>query len=210
MVTGYEGPRRKVLLVDDEPLHRALMRRTLQPLGFELAEGATGAEGLALVHRWSPALVLLDLNLPDMGGWSVCRAIKAGSGAPPAVLIVSADAHEGTEAARLAYGADGFVPKPVAEADLLAALGAALGLRWTITDRRAEAPLAATPAPEALRELLALSAGGYPRALEARLAELALESGAVAAWVQGIAPLVQDRHAMNALLSEALTRHGHG
>ena len=210
VVTGYEGPRRRVLLVDDEPLHRALVRRMLQPLGFDLAEGANGAEGLSLAHRWSPQLVLLDLNLPDMRGWSVCRAIKAGGGPPVAVLIVSADAHEGTEAARAAHGADGFVPKPVIEADLLSAIGAALGLRWTTTDRRVEAPLAAMPAPEALRELLALSAGGYPRALEARLAELAHESGAVAAWVDGITPLVRDRRAMNAMLSEALSRHGQG
>ncbi len=108
---------------------------------------------------------------------------------------------------------DGFVPKPVIEADLLAAIGACLGLQWrrAATGGPDDEPEPAAPSGDAVRELLALSAGGYPRALRARLAELAQESAATAAWVARIASLLEsDPGALNAALGQALREPARG
>ncbi len=65
---------------------------------------------LPQLRAWHPHLVLLDLNLPDASGWDLCREIRAEPGAPQ-VVIVSANAHENTEEARLQHGYFGFVSK---------------------------------------------------------------------------------------------------
>jgi len=207
-IVGYEGPRLRVLIVDDEPPHRAVLRRMIEPLGFEVLEVPGARACLESVDRERPVLVLLDVSLTDGRGWDVCRMLRTIPGPRIAVLMVSGNAHEATKAAQVQHGADGFVAKPVIEADLLAAIGGCLGLQW----RRAAGGLPAedesepaAPSSDAVRELLALSAGGYPRALRARLAELAQESAATAAWVARIASLLEsDPGALNAALSQAL------
>ena len=212
-IVGYEGPRRRVLVVDDEPAHRAVLRRMIEPLGFEVAEAPGARACLEAVARERPALVLLDVSLTDGRGWEVCEALRALPGPRIGVLMVSGNAHEATDAARAAHGADGFVPKPVIEADLLAAIGACLGLQWrrAATGGPDDEPEPAAPSGDAVRELLALSAGGYPRALRARLAELAQESAATAAWVARIASLLEsDPGALNAALGQALREPARG
>ncbi|MEI7445726.1 MAG: ATP-binding protein [Burkholderiales bacterium] len=206
-IVGYEGARRRVLVVDDEPAHRAVLRRMLEPLGFAVDEADGARACLDAAERGAFDLVLLDVELPDGRGWQVCEALRARGGhARVGVLMVSGNAHEATEAKRALHGADGFVAKPVIEADLLAAVGTCLGLDW----RRAAPGVdddaeGAGPSADAVRELLALAAGGYPRALRARLAELAQESAASAAWVARIASLLEsDPQALAAALGQVL------
>ncbi len=210
-IVGYEGPRRRVLVVDDEPAHRTVLRRMLEPLGFAVTEAGGVRACLDAVARCSddalPELVLLDVNLPDGQGWSVCETLRARPGPRIPVLMVSGNAHEATEARRAVHGADGFVAKPVIEADLLAGVGACLGLQWrhVVPGAPDDDTEAAAPSADSVRELLALAAGGYPRALRARLAELAQESAATAAWVARIASLLEsDPQALAAALGQAL------
>jgi hypothetical protein len=128
------------------------------------------------------------------------------------VLMVSGSVGEHNETDRLSAGADGFVPKPVIQSELLNAIRQCLNLRWEglATEPPAERADAAPPSAQVVRELLALAAGGYPKALRARLAELSQESAASAAWVAHLAPLVEtDAPGLKALLVETLrdTRH---
>jgi signal transduction histidine kinase/CheY-like chemotaxis protein len=211
-IVGYAGPRRRVLVVDDEPAHRTVLRRMLEPLGFEIEEAGSVRASLDALERGRFDLALLDVTLPDGRGWHVCEALRARPGPRIAALMVSGNAHEGTEAARIAHGADGFVAKPVIEGDLLAAIGACLGLAWRADPATAGEPAgpageedAAGPSADALRELLALAAGGYPRALRARLAELAQESAASAAWVARMASIAEaEPRRLTAALGQAL------
>lgn len=181
LISGYAGPRRRVLVVDDDAAHRGVLRGMLQPLGFDIDEAVSGAECLARVAMEAPALVLLDIGLQDTTGWLVCQQLRARGHAHVAIIMVSANAHENTEQARQRCGCNGFVTKPVVEADLLEQIRPALGLHW-LREASPPAPLEAPP-EEVLRELLGLAAGGFPRALRARLEEVAAEWPRSATWV---------------------------
>jgi signal transduction histidine kinase/CheY-like chemotaxis protein/purine-cytosine permease-like protein len=221
-IAGYAGRRRRVLVVDDEPAHRTVLRRMLEPLGFEVDEADGVRACVEAVGLAAPDLVLLDVELPDGRGWQVCETLRARAGSRISVLMVSGHAHEASPARRARHGADGFVAKPVIEADLLAAVGSCLALDWLRAAPGAAAGAgpalgtdagtdAAAPSAEAVRELLALAAGGYPRALRARLAELAQESAASAAWVARIASLLEsDPKALSAALGQALAETARG
>jgi signal transduction histidine kinase/DNA-binding NarL/FixJ family response regulator len=210
--SGYVGPRRSVLIVDDEAAHRTVLAQLLSGLGFEVRQAESGAQCLAELDRAPADLVLLDVNLPDERGWSVCRRIRERPGPRIGVLMVSGSVGEHNETDRISAGADGFVPKPVIQSELLNAIRQCLNLRWEglATEPPAERADAAPPSAQVVRELLALAAGGYPKALRARLAELSQESAASAAWVAHLAPLVEtDAPSLKALLVETLrdTRH---
>ena len=133
-----------LLNVDDSVANRYSRTRLLRTAGFEVHEAGTGGEVLDLVRAKSPDLVLLDVNLPDMSGIDVCRAIKADEGSV-LVLQISASAVSAPHATEaLNSGADCYVIEPV-EPDVLIAT-----VRAMLRIRRAERELARSN--EALRE----------------------------------------------------------
>ena len=102
----------RAAVVDDDRLMRELVRRTLESHGYEVVEGDSGAAGLRLAQS-KPDVMVLDLNLPDMSGLAVCRAIRGGSateGVPVVFLTASDD--EKTIVACLESGASDYVSKP--------------------------------------------------------------------------------------------------
>lgn len=86
-----DGPLIRVLMIDDEPVCRYLVRRLLPGGAFEIVEAATGAEGLARLHEYSPDVVLLDLNMPEMDGFAFLDRLASDGGArrPPVVVLTS-------------------------------------------------------------------------------------------------------------------------
>jgi two-component system KDP operon response regulator KdpE len=120
--------RMRVLVVDDEPAIRRLLRTTLQPQGYDVIEAETGGEALAHLAAETTDVVLLDLGLPDMDGLEVVRAIRARSSVPIVILSVRADERGKVEA--LDLGSDDYVVKPFGAAELLARLRAALRHRF--------------------------------------------------------------------------------
>jgi two-component system, OmpR family, KDP operon response regulator KdpE len=114
----------RILVIDDEPQIRRIMRTTLITAGYEVDDAKTAEEGLLKVREFRPDLVLLDINMPGMGGLAACREIRAD----PNVAIVMLTVHN-TEAAKveaLDAGADDFVTKPFSTPELLARIRAAL------------------------------------------------------------------------------------
>ncbi len=114
----------RILVVDDEPQIRRIMRTTLTGAGYEVEDAKTGEEALIKVREYRPDLVLLDINMPGMGGLAACRAIRVD----PNVAIVMLTVHN-TEAAKveaLDAGADDFVTKPFSMPELLARIRAVL------------------------------------------------------------------------------------
>jgi len=122
--------RTRVLVVDDQPEFRALLREVLHDAGFEVLEAATGAEGLERVAE-GVALAILDVRLPDISGVEVCRRLKADAGpATPLVLMLSAfHASSDDRSLGLESGADAYLRKPVEIRELLATVRALLRLR---------------------------------------------------------------------------------
>jgi len=114
----------RILVVDDEPQIRRIMRVALTGAGYEVDDAKTGEEGLAKLREFRPDLVVLDINMPGMGGLAACRAIRADSNA--AIVMLTVHNTEAAKVEALDAGADDFVSKPFSTPELLARIRAAL------------------------------------------------------------------------------------
>jgi two-component system KDP operon response regulator KdpE len=114
----------KILVVDDDPQIRRVMKATLVGHNYEVIEARTGEEAVEAMPREAPNLILLDMNMPGMGGLETCRAIRTGSDTP--VIILSVRNTEKDKVAALDAGADDYVTKPFGIEELLARIRAAL------------------------------------------------------------------------------------
>ena len=114
----------KILVVDDDPQLRRVMRMRLTGLGYEITEARSGEQALETFREFLPDLVLLDLNMPGMGGLEACRQIREGSEVPVIILTVRNTEDEKVEA--LDAGADDYVTKPFGMKELLARIRATM------------------------------------------------------------------------------------
>ncbi|XXY44320.1 ATP-binding protein [Sorangium sp. So ce269] len=138
LVTGYEGERRKVLVVDDNTENRALVRDLLTPIGFTLMEAEDGETALRLVlegKEGKPALILMDLAMPGIDGYETTRRLRLHPELRDVVILASSASITGAERDKsLSAGCDGFVPKPVQARALFDALQQHLGLTWIVRE----------------------------------------------------------------------------
>ncbi len=118
----------KIVLIEDDPGIRTVIRLALKGAGFtSICEAGDGTDGLALVQREKPALVILDLMLPGMDGLAVCSAIRrtpSVSGTP--IVMLTARSSEEDVVRGLEIGADDYITKPFSNAILVARVKAAL------------------------------------------------------------------------------------
>jgi len=114
----------RILVVDDEPQIRRIMRETLTSAGYEVDDARNGMEGLEKVRAFRPDLVLLDINMPEMSGVEVCRAIRDHSNI--GIIMLTVRKSDADKVAALDAGADDFVTKPFSTPELLARVRAAL------------------------------------------------------------------------------------
>ena len=188
---------RRVLVADDEPQNRLLLRSLLQPLGFAVEEVTDGGKCLEACERRPPDLLLLDLRMPRVDGLDVARALRRSVLARGVKIIaVSASVFESDAQEALDAGCDDFVPKPFREEQLLAAMARVLGVSWR-TDEPVPAATAPTepapilpPAAEELDALLELSQRGDIVRLKRRLAALAEGDARYAPFAKSLRPFV--------------------
>ena len=114
----------RILVVDDEPQIRRVMRTTLTASGYEIDDAKTGEEALEKVREFRPDLVLLDIDMPGMGGLAACREIRQGSTA--AIIMLTVRNREADKVEALDSGADDFITKPFSTPELLARIRSAL------------------------------------------------------------------------------------
>jgi two-component system, OmpR family, KDP operon response regulator KdpE len=113
-----------ILVVDDEPQIRRVLRATLSSNGYDVMEAKSGQEAIEMVLRERPDLILLDVNMPDMSGLEVCSKIRMSYEGP--IIIVTVRNSEDDKIVALDSGADDYVVKPFAMGELLARIRAAL------------------------------------------------------------------------------------
>lgn len=173
---GYLGPRRRVLVVDNEQVDRELLVSILAPLGFEVAQAASGLESIDLHASFEPHVVLMDLAMPGMDGWETSYVLRRRHNSQAAIAIVSANAFDKGMDNAAGITADDFIVKPVNIAELLDWIGRRLALEWT---HEPEAPAAPPPSAalvlppdEHLSALAELVRIGYVRGIKARLDEI--------------------------------------
>ena len=124
-------PRGTVLHVDDNEANRYVVMRILQNAGFTVVEAATGAAGLEALAQHQPELVILDVQLPDLSGFEVCRRIKSNPETAfiPVLHLSASFVKSQDKAEGLDSGADGYLAQPVEPIELLATVRSLLRIR---------------------------------------------------------------------------------
>lgn len=130
------GEGRKVLVVDDEDSVRGVIELYLKKEGFEVIHAREGQEALRLNGEHHPDLVILDLMLPGLDGWEVCRQIRTHSRTP--IIMLTARTEEVDRVVGLELGADDYVVKPFSPRELVARVKAVLR-RGALAAEEAEA-----------------------------------------------------------------------
>ena len=113
-----------ILVVDDEPQIRRVLRSTLSSQGYVILDAKTGEEAVEVVRKAKPDLVLLDVNMPGIGGIEACKEIRRASEAP--IIMLTVRNAERDKVLALDAGADDYVVKPFGIEELLARIRAAL------------------------------------------------------------------------------------
>lgn len=114
----------RILIIDDEPQIRKLLKVNLHAHQFEILEAASGEEGILQASTMHPDLVVLDLGLPDLSGMEILQRIREWSGVP--VIVLTAKDREEDKIAALDGGADDYVTKPFGMGELVARIRVAL------------------------------------------------------------------------------------
>jgi PAS domain S-box-containing protein len=133
IVTGYAGPRCKLLIADDVASNRAVLADSLAPLGFDIVEARDGVEALELARSSRPDLILMDIVMPRMDGVEAIRQLRGmPTFAHVPIVVLSARASGGDEARCLDAGANAFLAKPFDQDKLLAQIAVLLHLEWAV------------------------------------------------------------------------------
>jgi signal transduction histidine kinase/CheY-like chemotaxis protein len=183
-VVGYEGPRKRLLVVDDIEANRSVMSEILTALGFDVTQAINGLEALANVQSMVPDLILTDVLMPVMGGVDLMLRMQALPDVCQVPLIaISAGVTNEKQRECMAAGAKAFLTKPIDLAALVQAIGSLLHLTWIREIESQEATPASEaidpsglPGPEQMEALRVLAKAGNMRAIRKKAEEISVLS----------------------------------
>ncbi len=181
-IVGYNGERRKVLVVDDKDYNRTVMISLLEPLGFEFIEAVNGQEEVEKAREMLPDLILTDLIMPIMTGFEAAQEIRKIPELKDVVIFaVSASVFDMDQEKSRVAGCDAFLPKPIELKQLLYLLETHLKLDWIYEDKESieklddevPSPTEIVPPPqEELEVLFELATLGRMRQVREKASEL--------------------------------------
>ncbi|WP_254563725.1 PAS domain S-box protein [Oscillatoria sp. HE19RPO] len=182
-----DQPTYRILVADDRPESRRLIRCYLEPLGFEVREAENGKQALEVWENWEPHLIVMDMQMPVMNGYEATRQIKCHvKGQATVVIALTASAFEENRSLILSAGCDDFLRKPCRQEVLLETFAQHLGVRYqyqdlesAIEDRGDSRDAAFIPGPAALQGMALTWIG-------------ALHNAALAADSEAIEELIQE------------------
>lgn len=109
-----QNPKKKVLVVEDNPMNMILIKEILAVNGFEVIEAYNGHDAIKRVSEEMPDLILMDLNLPEMDGITATKILKSNAPSKDIPIVaITASAMKGDEEKILAEGFDGYIAKPI-------------------------------------------------------------------------------------------------
>lgn len=167
--TGYEGPRRRVLVVDDITANRAVLSAMLAELGFVVEEAVDGISGIEAAVRHRPDLVMMDIRMPAMDGLDAIAILRDHVDLHDVPIIaVSSGVTPADQARARAAGAMSFLPKPLDRGEMICLVGDALELTWVPGDaagEEGETSSLVIPPREAIAALHGMAMAGNMRAI---------------------------------------------
>ena len=173
---------RRLLIAEDQPENRLLLRKLLKPIGFELREVVNGQEAVALFEQWRPHLIWMDMRMPVMDGLEATKRIKANeAGVQTRIIAVTAHALEEERREIQAAGCDGFIRKPYKDFEIFDALTKHLGVRFVYEEEKP---------PAAAMKLDAADLAELPETLRNALEQalVRIDSEAVSGAIEAIRP----------------------
>jgi signal transduction histidine kinase/CheY-like chemotaxis protein/purine-cytosine permease-like protein len=211
--SGYHGPRKTILITDDDPIQRDLLREVLTPLGFILLSAPDGPGCLALAQHCRPDLFLLDISMAGMDGWVVAETLRSSGHHQARILMVSASALEAHGAPLAQPFHDGYLMKPIDIPRLLELIRQLLKIEWQYDDEQIVAPPwqpGSSPQPPArhIEDLINLGQLGYIRAIQVKLDEIGADYPEHSDFVSEMRSLV-DRFDLDRYMTTLKTLHGH-
>jgi signal transduction histidine kinase/FixJ family two-component response regulator len=206
--SGYQGRRRRILVVDNEEVDRGFLFDALQPLGFDVLQATSGEACLALLTElhtqgdsaW-PDVLFMDLAMPGIDGWETLRRMQARGWQVAATAIVSANAFDKALDNDVGITPQNFLVKPVRVSELLDWLGDRLQLQWLHPAQAPSTPEAAPAAPApvpliyppgaSLQALLNAARSGYVRGISTQLDQIERDHPGCTAFVGRARSLTQ-------------------
>jgi signal transduction histidine kinase/CheY-like chemotaxis protein len=182
-IIGYEGPRKSIIVTDDDPAHCELVKDILSPLGFDLYTANRGKDCLLISEKNIPSLFLIDISMPEMDGFELSKNIRSLHGKKSPIILISANTLKDVNIIETPHFFDDYLMKPFVYLDLLEKIRAALDLTWVYQTT----PSLRQPSkgsidkfnvmlPEShINDLLVLGRTGHVRALQEELEELELK-----------------------------------
>lgn len=200
-IYGYHGPRKTILITDDDPTHRDLLREVLAPLGFIILSAPDGATCLNLAQHCQPDMFLLDISMGETDGWSVAESLRTAGHHNARILMISASALEAHGAPLAQPFHDGYLMKPIDVPRLLELIGQLLKIEWsyepgpvqTIETEASTWSANDDPAPpvQYVDELIDLGQIGYVTAIHLKLDQIDKDHPEHAAFVSQMRSLVE-------------------
>ncbi|MEK7990995.1 MAG: PAS domain S-box protein, partial [Thiotrichaceae bacterium] len=205
IIVGFEGEARWILVVDDKPENRSVLRNLLTPLGFRIIEASNGQEGLDALHQQKIDIVLTDLVMPVMDGFELSRRIRLpGTYDALPIIAVSASVFDYDQKQSVDAGCNEFIPKPIRADVLLDRLQHYLQLIWVydrnvhavITDEQSNVDSAVdedyTLSPEQLAVLYDLAMQGDTMGLIEYARQLSADDNTLKAFAAKIIRLAEN------------------
>ena len=194
-VYGYHGPRKTILITDDDPTQRDLLREILAPLGFILLSAPDGPGCLALAQHCRPDMFLLDISMAGMDGWTVAETLRSEGHHQARILMISASALEAHGAPLAQPFHDGYLMKPIDIPRLLETIRQLLKIEWEYEAEQVPPPQwkpdsGTRPPVKYVEELISLGQLGYVRAIQLKLDEIGNECPEHADFVEQMRTLV--------------------
>jgi CheY-like chemotaxis protein len=211
-VSGYHGAPKTILVTDDDPTQRDLLREVLTPLGFVLLSAPDGETCLSLAQHCSPDLFILDISMPQMDGWALAEALQAAGHRKANILMLSASALEAHGRSLAQQLHDGYLMKPLDIPHLLGEIGRLLKIEWKhgASETVPLPPLSSTeltyPARRHIDQLVRFGEMGHVRALQSTLADIEREQPECIAFVEQARTLV-DAFNLGEFLSRLRLQH---
>lgn len=196
-VTGYAGPRKTIIVTDDNPVHRDLIREVLTPLGFIILSAHDAASCLALAAHCEPDLFILDVSMGETDGWTLAQTLRSSGHHRARILMISASAIEAHSLPLAQTYHNGYMMKPIDVPRLLEHIGQLLKIQWEQTRDGVPGDIAppslgtARPSMQDVEELRGLAQIGHIKAIQRKLDKLDADRPELATFVARMRSVIE-------------------